>query len=613
MRTPTTEQLAILSSDARIRVVRAAPGSGKTWLVAELIRRDLEKWNARGKGIAALSFTRVGGEEIRRAIGHELGHPHFVGTIDAFLFRYVLRPFLSRVFPTFRDPRLVPAEWSPATWTKGPGGVVWQYRGTGGQQAKTYNVFDLCFIDEDNGRAVFASPRRLGGVERVVDADREGLMSAKRSLWERYGWVTHSDAAFLASKVLGHNDHGPSIRAELIGRFPLIIVDELQDTGYFLGQSIHHLLTDSNARGVLVGDPDQAIYEFNGARPDLCDRFLSIPGARELPLATSLRCPAAIADVVAHVKQSGGVIGPAPDRHGRAILVRCQDPAADVARIAEAILPIRPNSVVKIITRKNVTVDSILGRRAKADVKLGCPVLNHMQRGTRHFRQGRHVPALAAARAAIDLAVFEYEGVTEDTLAEYGIDAGTWKALAVRCLLRAADATTTGTLLEWQQMIGAIVDEEIITFQLAASLSFTSGKLKPKRLKGWDKPCLEFLPSNPPPQSLLGAPVQTVHSVKGETHDTTVFVCREPDRGSCPPTAWCSAGSIDQEEQRIAYVAMTRTRGDLIFCISDGCYQQLQDNRASFAGCFESMTVDEFVARERSGADGAGQGQEDYA
>ena len=68
-----------------MHVVRAVPGSGKTWLVAELIKKQLGEWPTRTSGIAALSFTRVGGDEIRKAIGYELGHPHFVGTIDAFL------------------------------------------------------------------------------------------------------------------------------------------------------------------------------------------------------------------------------------------------------------------------------------------------------------------------------------------------------------------------------------------------------------------------------------------------------------------------------------------------------------------------------------------------
>jgi len=91
MRKPTEEQAKILQTDARVRLVLAAPGSGKTWLVAEAIRQALEQ--EPDNGIAALSFTNVAGEEIRRAVGYELGHPHYVGTIDSFMYRYITRPF----------------------------------------------------------------------------------------------------------------------------------------------------------------------------------------------------------------------------------------------------------------------------------------------------------------------------------------------------------------------------------------------------------------------------------------------------------------------------------------------------------------------------------------
>lgn len=67
MRTPSTEHAAILASTARVRVVRAVPGSGKAWLVAEVIREELRQWRTPTSGVAALSFTRVGGEEISRA------------------------------------------------------------------------------------------------------------------------------------------------------------------------------------------------------------------------------------------------------------------------------------------------------------------------------------------------------------------------------------------------------------------------------------------------------------------------------------------------------------------------------------------------------------------
>ena len=145
MNTPTTEQQAVLDSKARVRVVQAVPGSGKTWLVAELIKRELLNIGVGYGGIAALSFTKVGGEEIRKAVGHDLGHPHFVGTLDAFLFRFVVRPFLTQVFPTFAAPRLIPAEWEPNKWQKGAGNTNFNVHIGNGKGAKDFNLFNVYF------------------------------------------------------------------------------------------------------------------------------------------------------------------------------------------------------------------------------------------------------------------------------------------------------------------------------------------------------------------------------------------------------------------------------------------------------------------------------------
>ena len=142
MRTPTSEQLVVLENKARIRVVRAAPGSGKTWLVAEVIRQALNTCSKRTSGIAALSFTRIGGDEIRKAMGYELDHPHFVGTIDAFLFRYIIRPHLRRVFSWFAEPRLVIGEWGAEHWDR-----------LGSDQSTNVNkinLFGCAYIGEEN-------------------------------------------------------------------------------------------------------------------------------------------------------------------------------------------------------------------------------------------------------------------------------------------------------------------------------------------------------------------------------------------------------------------------------------------------------------------------------
>lgn len=591
MRVATIEQQAVLARPAaRVRVVRAAPGSGKTWLVAELIRRELDEWATSTSGIAALSFTRVGGDEIRKAVGYELGHPHFVGTIDAFLFRYVLRPYLKRVFDWFADPRIVVAEWGPQHWTR----YGANQNATVGQGI---NVFGCVFIGEQNGKAVMAyKPHPALPLQPLMGNDLAEAKKKKQAIWESRGLITHSDAALWASKVLDDDKFGSIVCREITRRFPLIIVDELQDTGHFLGKSIRRLLEEPNVRGFLVGDPDQAIYEFNGARPDLFNTFEQIRGAIPLYMPSSQRCPLAITNVAAHLKDSGGVIHPAQNKTGRAILTRYNNMFEDVQRLAEAIRAARPTVSARVIARGKATIDDLLGRDAQPAPSLHCPAISHIHRAVVAIRQGRSSFAMAAARAAIERAVFKHEGVTEEALASVKIDLRDWKALAIRCLLRANSIASSGTHFEWCSNAGQILDEEI-GFALRGGSPVAVEKLKPKRRSGSEKMASDFLPEpNVRSQQLARISVQTVHGVKGETHDATIFVCPPAGKPAyCPSTVWWSASDKDKEERRIAYVAMTRTQGDLFVCVSQTCYGRLATCRATFVADFECMTVDEVI------------------
>lgn len=593
MRRPTPEQRAVLESKnkGRIRVVRAAPGSGKTWLVAEVIRQTLDTWPKSTCGIAALSFTRVGGDEIRKAMGYELGHPHFVGTIDAFLFRYILRPHLRRVFSWFAEPRLVIGEW---------GAEHWDRLGTDQRTiVKGINLFGCAYIGEENGQAVVAhKPRNALQLQRLVGNDLQQVTLAKRRIWQQRGLLTHSDAAFWATKILADPTFGAVVRAEVIQRFPFLIVDELQDTGYFLGKSIRLLLEEPRATGVLVGDPDQAIYEFTGARPDLFDGFETIAGAMSLPLANSQRCPGVVVGAAKHLKDSAGVIGPAQGPIGRAILVRYKDMTLDVSKIVEALRASRPTAHLKVVARGTTTVEDLIGRRTGDAPSLHSPPLRHMHRAVVAFRRGRNYSALAAARSALDRAVFQHENVSDEELAAANIDPRDWKALTVRCLLYVNAIVTTGTIYDWHMCAGEIMDREICCIHLSPSLAFEAGKLKPKKREGWDKPSADFLPQpKTASQALAGVPVQTVHGVKGETHDVTVFVCPPPTQAArCPSVVWWSSKDKDREEKRIAYVAMTRSQEDLIVCVSEASYQRLAANRPEFVKEFECMTAKEYLS-----------------
>jgi DNA helicase II / ATP-dependent DNA helicase PcrA len=598
MKIPTTEQQTVVDNHGRVRVVRASPGSGKTTLVGMIIRREIETWPAAGRGIAALSFTRVGGQEIRKELGYDLGHPHFVGTIDAFLFRYIVRPYLRQVYPTWAPPRLIPADWLPKHWSRAPGNNSWIYRGNGGAQAKNYNLFEVSFIGEDTKGPVIAYPRPFqSGINPVVTSDQVGLLSAKRQSWCRLGWITHADAALLAYELLNDATHGAAIHTALLRRFPLLIVDELQDTGFFLAKSVLLLLEQPTSRAVLVGDPNQAIYEFNGARPALFADFEAITGAVRFPLGHSQRCMASVVGAAVHFKESADPFNPSAGNCSRAFLIRYADMVVDLPRVVAVIRSRRPLADMKVIARQSKTVAELTSRSVNDVPSLHCPVLTHAYRAVRALREGYNVNGLANARAAIDLAVFRHEGVSDECLVLAGVDSRQWKALAVRCLMRWNDLAITQNLHEWQMAAGCVIDEGMAAFNLPPSLPYQTGQLKPQKRSGWNKPASEFLPiGTAAGATLSGVPVQTVHAVKGETHDVTVFVSPNPSQAlRCPSVVWWSNDPAHLEERRIAYVAMTRTRGDLVLCVSESCYQRLAQQRIAFVTSLKCMTVDEFL------------------
>lgn len=578
MTQPTPEQRAIIEDPSRVRVVQAAPGSGKTWLVSEVIRQELPDMPT-GTGVAALSFTRVAGDEIHRAVGRRLGYPHFVGTIDSFLFRYVVRPHLRSVYPFLAAPRLLPAGVTPEKWRRC--GSVDTVVGNG------INIFSCACIDQNGTTPVFS--RRVAPNQPLTPlsgSDQHKVLSRKKQVWKETGFLTHSDAAMFASTLLGHVDCGPVIRQEIARRFPLFIVDELQDTGHYLGQSIRWLLDGgSDIRGLLVGDPDQAIYEFNGAKPELFAGFSTIEGAKTLSLATSRRCPQSVVRIARLLSSTSGDIQPT-DEQGHAVLVAYGNMRDDIRTIVNAAR--RPGSMVRVLARGSATIDDLLGQRVKEAGNLHCPAVTHLHRAVVSLQRGSNRQALSSATATIECAAFGHEGVGEEELLERNVTTDEWKALATSCLVRAERMPCDGTHLEWSQRAGELIDEVI--HQHDAFEDYECGKLKPQRREGHDALSMDLLARAPIGDWPRDVSVTTVHGAKGETHDVTVLVCPKPGRGrSCPSLTWWDPEN--GEERRIAYVAMTRSRGTLVVCVSGDTLKNLTENQSPFVDALTQMTV----------------------
>ena len=78
--------------------------------------------------------------------------------------------------------------------------------------------------------------------------------------------LNQDDSNYFAMKVL---ETYPNVAKAIIQRFPLFMVDEAQDTSEIQMRIIDLLIDNGLENIMLVGDPDQAIFEWHGARPQL--------------------------------------------------------------------------------------------------------------------------------------------------------------------------------------------------------------------------------------------------------------------------------------------------------------------------------------------------------
>lgn len=306
--------------------VSACPGSGKTTLIVAKLAIMARKWPHSTKGICVLSHTNAAREEIQRrlrstVVGQQLlSYPHFIDTIHSFVNRFLALPWLnSNGYPppvvdddatsAFRRRVLPPAEYSKIKYFL----------------AKKHSGFDQIRLKDPHLQI------DLGNKPFPAKPSAEMHQIAKRAVEasSNAGYFCYDEMFIWANALISKH---PAVSTWLQRRFPLVIIDEMQDTSESQVKILEFVFPRSGSEVALqrVGDPNQAIYDgasagsaAPGAFPDPA-KFLTIPKSfRFGPQIAALASPFAVDAVGPNGLQGAGprVVGDASECCSNAVFI----------------------------------------------------------------------------------------------------------------------------------------------------------------------------------------------------------------------------------------------------------------------------------------------------
>ncbi|MFJ5493347.1 UvrD-helicase domain-containing protein [Pectobacterium carotovorum subsp. carotovorum] len=234
--------------------VQACPGSGKTTMVAAKLLIIAKKWKSLHQGVCVLTHTNVAKKEIIERLhtsihGRKLlASPHFIGTIQEFVNKFIAIPYLrSQGFKiTHIDDEICCAR-----------GWHLLNRGTKNylERNRITSIQDMQYKFIDAGLKL-----NIPGFLRESQSNSyQDLINAKNTLIKE-GYFFYHEMYEISKDYIHCN---PDIIKAIQSHFPIIFIDEMQDTQKFQDEFLNTIFLNDKVKMQRFGDPDQAIYGTN--------------------------------------------------------------------------------------------------------------------------------------------------------------------------------------------------------------------------------------------------------------------------------------------------------------------------------------------------------------
>ena len=321
----TAQQKAVCHETGPMLVL-AGPGSGKTTVLLCRISRLLERGLAKPQEILALTFSKAAAEEMKSRFENLNGASGVsFGTFHSIFFRILRSRYGWNVEQIFQE------EERRSILRNSIEAEKWDIPDLEEYISQFFSQLSLM-------NSELEQPNRFTPVGMPVEEFRK-LYRAYEGYKERHEKLDFDDMLTQCYQLLRED---AAAREYWQRKYKFILVDEFQDVNQAQFACLQ-ILAEKHQNLFVVGDDDQSIYAFRGARPDFLLHFSTLyPAAKKVTLNTNFRSTERIVNLaervignneVRFVKNMKG-IGEAGDK---VTFFLAEDAAKEAAHIAEKI------------------------------------------------------------------------------------------------------------------------------------------------------------------------------------------------------------------------------------------------------------------------------------
>jgi hypothetical protein len=518
--------------------VPACPGAGKTHVIVS--RHLALPSGTLRQGRALISFTRTARDQMAercRAEGRPdlVGFPHFIGTMDAFIWDFLVCPYL-------------------------PADRAWQLSDSWSAVRATVELdrkvpLDAFVFTFDPSTGVESVP------EHVLDRSTQRILAGSKRPWRHWeneakrvrnqlktqGYLTCHESRVLAWQHL--QERPDDVLVPLRSRFSEIVVDEAQDCSA-AEIAILDVLHTAGLKLTVVGDPDQMIYGWRDADPQALADFTA-KFDTTVQLTGNRRSTPTICALAATLRTGA------------------RPPDVSVAghhdNLPVLVLPTAFSTSAKALHTSGVPTAMVFCEHAN---QIGIPATSCLITARRRStlpippseRGGNPITRLARAHQVIAFGTADADKLDQACRVAASTLLAYWfphSAGSVSTICKAHDLYV-GTLLRKSYAFLAVLPQPHPKWSSDVNAAMKNLPRPPSAAPEGTRGYLRGAPSVPKrhhPQE-TGLRMDNVHQVKGDQADAVLLML--PEQGTA--TRWHRGDPAKDEELRIMYVAVTRAQ-----------------------------------------------------